>query len=44
MGQPLDIAVVNAGAEVGECCIINSKSCIEHDVKIGKFCHISTGL
>ena len=32
-----------SGAEVGECCIINSKSCIEHNVKIGKFCHISTG-
>lgn len=35
--------IVNAGACVGEYCILNSNSLIEHDVIIGNYCHISTG-
>lgn len=35
-------AVVNAKSRVGKNCIINTKSNIEHGVKIGDFCHIST--
>ena len=35
--------LVNAGAHVGENCILNSKSLIEHDAVIGDHCHISTG-
>ena len=29
---------------VGQHCIINSRSLIEHDVQIGDHCHISTGV
>ncbi|MGF1726748.1 NeuD/PglB/VioB family sugar acetyltransferase [Photobacterium nomapromontoriensis] len=36
-------ALVNAGAQVEENSIINSKALIEHDVFIGAHCHISTG-
>lgn len=36
-------AVVNAGAQIGDNCIINNQSLIEHDAVIGKHCHISTG-
>jgi sugar O-acyltransferase (sialic acid O-acetyltransferase NeuD family) len=36
-------AVVNANSIVGTCAIINTKANIEHDVKVGDFCHISTG-
>lgn len=35
-------ALVNAGAMVGEYCIVNSKALIEHDVQVGDFTHIST--
>ena len=35
--------IVNAGASVGDYCILNSNSLIEHDAVIGNFCHISTG-
>lgn len=35
--------IINAGVEIGENCIINSKSLIEHDVSIGENTHISTG-
>jgi len=35
-------AIVNAGAEVGRNCIINSQSLVEHDVVIGDHCHIAT--
>ena len=34
--------IVNAGANVGENCIINTKSNIEHGVYIEDYCHIST--
>ena len=30
-------AIVNAGANVGKCCIVNTKSLIEHDSFIGNF-------
>ncbi len=33
---------VNAGAEIGCNCILNSKSLVEHDSKIGDHTHIST--
>ena len=36
-------AVVNAGAEIGTGCIINTFANIEHEAVIGDFCHISTG-
>lgn len=36
-------AVVNAGAQIGSNCIINTFTNIEHDVAIGDQCHISTG-
>lgn len=36
-------AVVNAGAQVGTNCIINTFCNIEHDAVIGDQCHISTG-
>ena len=36
-------AIINAGAIIGKNCIINSKSLVEHDAKIGNHCHISTG-
>lgn len=35
-------AIVNAGATIGICCILNSMSLIEHEVMVGDFCHIST--
>jgi len=35
--------IVNAGARVGEHCILNTKSIIEHGARVGSFCHISTG-
>ena len=35
--------LVNAGTHVGENCILNSKSLLEHDAVIGDHCHISTG-
>jgi len=34
---------VNAGAQVGENCILNTGAIIEHNVTIGNHCHISTG-
>ena len=36
-------AVVNAGAQIGINCIINTFCNIEHDAVIGDQCHISTG-
>ena len=36
-------AVVNANVNIGNNCIINSLSLIEHDSIIEDFCHISTG-
>jgi len=35
--------LVNAGASIGVCAILNTKSLIEHEASIGDFCHISTG-
>jgi len=35
--------IVNAGARVGDYCILNSNALIEHDAVVGDFCHISTG-
>jgi len=34
---------VNAGAVVGQHCILNTACIIEHDAVVGEFCHISTG-
>ena len=36
-------AFVNAGANIGANCIINTFSNIEHDAVVGDQCHISTG-
>lgn len=36
-------ASVNAGANVGNNCIINTHALIEHDVVVADHCHISTG-
>ena len=36
-------AIVNAGAKVGNNCIINTLALLEHDAVIGDHCHISTG-
>ena len=35
--------LVNANAQIGSNCIINTKSLIEHDVIVENNCHISTG-
>lgn len=35
--------IVNAGARVGDWCILNSNALIEHDAVIGNYCHVSTG-
>lgn len=37
-------SLVNARAQVGVNCIINSLALIEHDVEIGGHCHVSTGV
>jgi len=37
-------AIVNARTSIGKCCILNSKSLVEHGCTIGDFCHISTGV
>ena len=36
-------AIINSGAEIGRNCIINTRSLIEHNVKVSDHCHISTG-
>lgn len=36
-------ACVNAGAQISDNCIINTKALIEHDVKVHSHCHVSTG-
>jgi len=35
-------AIINSGACVGKNTIINTRAIIEHDVKIGNHCHVST--
>jgi sugar O-acyltransferase (sialic acid O-acetyltransferase NeuD family) len=35
-------AIINAGVVVGQNCIINSQSLVEHDVVIADHCHIAT--
>jgi sugar O-acyltransferase (sialic acid O-acetyltransferase NeuD family) len=37
-------SIINANAQIGANCIINSKSLIEHDAIIKSHCHISTGV
>lgn len=36
--------VVNSASKIGNNCIVNSKTLLEHDVEIGDNCHISTGV
>ena len=36
-------ATVNANAEVGSYCTVNTRALVEHDARIGDHCHISTG-
>lgn len=37
-------AIINASARIGANSIVNSFALVEHDVKIGDHCHISTGV
>jgi len=37
-------ALINSGSVVGSNCIINTRSLIEHDVKVSDHCHVSTGV
>ncbi len=41
--QVLDGVIVNPGSRIGECCILNTHSTVEHDCVIGAFCHIAPG-
>lgn len=41
--QIFDGVVINSGSRIGKFSIINTKSTVEHDCKIGNFCHIATG-
>ncbi len=36
-------AIINAGATIGDNCIMNNRSLVEHDVTVGAHCHIATG-
>jgi len=36
--------LINAGARIGENCIINTKALIEHDAIVGEQTHVSTGV
>ena len=36
-------AIVNAGAQIGNNCIVNSQALLEHGVEVHDHCHISTG-
>lgn len=36
--------IINSGSVVGSNCIINTRSLIEHDVKVSNHCHVSTGV
>lgn len=36
-------SLINAKAEIGLNCIINTKALVEHDAVVGDHCHISTG-
>ena len=36
--------VVNANSKVGDCCIINTASTVDHDCKIQNFNHIAPGV
>jgi sugar O-acyltransferase (sialic acid O-acetyltransferase NeuD family) len=36
--------IINSGSVVGSNCIINTRSLIEHDVKVSDHCHVSTGV
>jgi sugar O-acyltransferase (sialic acid O-acetyltransferase NeuD family) len=37
-------AIINSGSVIGSNCIINTRSLIEHDVKVSDHCHVSTGV
>jgi sugar O-acyltransferase (sialic acid O-acetyltransferase NeuD family) len=41
--QIFDGVVINSGSKIGKFSIINTKSTVEHDCKIGNYCHIATG-
>lgn len=36
-------AIINAGTNIGNCCIVNTNSHIDHDCNIGDFTHIAPG-
>ena len=35
--------IINAGTQIGNCCILNTGAIIEHDCKLGNFVHLSSG-
>ena len=41
--QVFDGVVVNSDTTIGDFTILNTNSTIEHDCKIGKYCHVATG-
>lgn len=46
MGEGIFIgkgAIVNAGVEIGNCCILNTKSSIDHGSHIGEFVNVAPG-
>ncbi len=36
-------AVINAGAEIGNMCILNTGTIVEHDCKVDDFSHVAVG-
>lgn len=36
--------VVNSGARIGKCCIINTATTVDHDCNVGDFVHLSPGV
>ncbi len=39
----MDGAVVQPGARIGQCAIVNSNATVEHDCRIGEFTHVAPG-
>ncbi len=41
--QILAGAIVGAGVVLGQCCLLNTRSVVEHDCRLGRFCHVASG-
>jgi sugar O-acyltransferase (sialic acid O-acetyltransferase NeuD family) len=39
----MDGVVVNSGARIGKCCILNTRSAVDHDCELGDFVHLAPG-